>query len=416
MSPEAVLVKKLVYGGYGLAEDKNRTLFIEYALPGELVEVEKLKEKKDYTIAKIKRVILPSSERRDPPCPYYGSCGGCQLQHASYGLQIRAKEEILLETIRRIGKVEVKGLDGSIYGEEFGYRVKVQFKVSGGKLGFFERKSHRLVEIEECLVAHPAINGLIPALKELSKRVKGLKEIHVLYSPSDDEFLIKLLSEEPMGREKFKKLMDDVLPVNVCGVGFYYMGQKVYLKGRDFTFFLIGPYRYRVSMDSFIQVNYMLWERFVKGAVPEDRYRKVLELHCGIGFFSLFLSEKSEHVQAYDSNRSAIKDAEYNARLNKVANVSFGHLTSQEALKKHGGDIFDLIFLDPPRSGLSSGEAKLILANKPKDIVYVSCEPSTLARDLKVLVKGGYRLKSLLMVDNFPNTYHIEAIAKLSLE
>ncbi len=412
---DSLYIKKLVYGGYGLAQKEGKSILVDYALPGEIVEVQTLQEKRDYLLAKAKRVVLQSSTRREPPCPYFGVCGGCQIQHMEYTAQIKAKEDILLETLNRIGKLELKSLEPSLFSSEFGYRVKVQFKVSEGKLGFFERRSHNIVEIKECLVVHPAINYLVSSLKELAKNVYGLKEIHVFYSPHEGEFLIKLLSENPLPKEKLRKLTDSVLPKRVVGVGLY-KEHRLYSLGRDFTFVKVGPYRYRVSMDSFVQVNHFLWEAFVNFAVPKERYNHVLELHCGIGFFSFFLAERSNFVLSYDTNRSAIRDAEYNAKINSVSNVSFQHESGLEALKRHAGDPIDLLFLDPPRSGLSEGEAKLILKNKPKELVYVSCEPTTLARDLKILVKGGYKLINVRMVDNFPNTYHIEAIAYMKIE
>ncbi len=412
---DSLYVKKLVYGGYGLAQREGRSALVEYALPGEIVEVQILQEKRDYSLATVRKVLVPSSVRREPPCPYFGVCGGCQLQHMEYPSQVKSKEDILLETLGRIGKLDVRELGASIFSEEFGYRVKVQFKVSEGRLGFFERRSHRLVEIRECLLVHPAINELIPSLRELARKVDGLKEIHVLYSPHEGEILLKLLSEKVFPKEKLKKIMETSLPKGVVGVGFY-KEYRLYTLGRDFVFVRVGPYRYRVSMDSFIQVNHFLWEAFVNSALPEGSFSRMLELYCGIGFFSLFLANRAEFVLAYDTNRSAIRDAEYNAKINSVGNVSFEQETGLEALKKHAGEVIDLLFLDPPRSGLSQGEAKLILKNKPKEVVYVSCEPTTLARDLKVLLRGGYRLKSLWMVDNFPNTYHIEAVARLSLD
>ncbi|MCS6998026.1 MAG: class I SAM-dependent RNA methyltransferase [Aquificaceae bacterium] len=408
-------IKKLLYGGYGFAQLEGKSLMVDYALPGELVEAEVYREKKDYSLAKATNILLPSSSRREAPCPYYGACGGCQLQHMEYGAQLKAKEEMLLETLERIGKLEVRNLESPLQGNEFGYRIKAQFKVFGGRLGFFERRSHKLVDVEECLLLHPSLNRLIPSLRELAKGIKNLREVHVLYSPHEGEFLLKLFCDEDIRKEKLRKLIERLLPEKVVGVGFYREG-KVYSLGRNFTFLSISPYKYRVSMDSFLQVNYLLWERFIECAVPEGKYERTLELHCGIGFFSLFLARTSGFLTAYDNNRPALRDAEYNARINAVGNVSFECRISSEALKKHAGEVIDLLFLDPPRSGLSGGEASLILKNKPKVVVYVSCEPTTLARDLKVLVKGGYKLVSLRLVDNFPNTYHIETIAQLRLE
>lgn len=407
-------IKKLIYGGYGLSQLKDKTLMVEYALPGEEVEIDIIQEKRDYAIGRAIKVLEASQDRRDAPCPYYGTCGGCQLQHMDYKAQIKAKEEILLETLERIGKLQIDKLEKSLYGEEFGYRIKAQFKVVQERIGFYERRSHNLVEIEECLLLHPSINQLIPSLREFVKRLKSLQEIEVIYSPTEDEFLLKAISTEEIPKEKLRKVAETSLPKKVVGVGLY-KESKLYHIGRDFVFVKIGPYLYRLSMDSFIQVNYKLWEKFIEFAIPKSSYDKVLELHCGIGFFTLPLAKRSFFVNAYDSNGRAIRDAEYNAKINSIGNVSFMQEKGSIALRKHAGDIFDLIFLDPPRSGLSEGEAQLILKNKPKSIAYVSCEPTTLARDLKVLIKGSYKLSTLCMVDNFSNTYHIEAIAHLEV-
>lgn len=414
-----VYIKKLVYGGYGIAQEGDKTLFVEYAAPNEVVKVRTIKEKKDYAIGIVEEVILPSSVRRDPPCPYYGKCGGCQLQHIIYEEQLKAKKEILLETLNKIGKLRVKELDGMLYANEFGGRIRAQFKSEKGSVGFYERMSHNLVDIEECLLLHPEINKLIPSIRELSKKFPQIKEVHVNYSPSEDEALLKLVVQEPVDKESVNKYTEHILPKKVVGVGCYVRrgsGElfKLWHIGRSFIFYNIGDMKLRVSIDSFIQVNHYLWEQFVQKAMPDNQYERVLELHCGIGFFTLHLSKRSGFVFAYDANKSAVKDAEYNARINRISNVSFEPLKALSALKKHAGDIIDLVFLDPPRSGLSEGEAKLIIQNKPKEIVYVSCEPTTFARDLKVLVEGGYSLKSLLLLDNFPNTYHIEAIAHLA--
>ncbi|MCX8076626.1 MAG: class I SAM-dependent RNA methyltransferase [Aquificaceae bacterium] len=410
-----LLVKKLIYGGYGLAHVEGKSVFVDYALPNEVVDAEVYRENKNYFLARTKRVVLPSSVRRDAPCPYYQECGGCQLQHLDYAEQIKAKEDMLLDTLKRIGKIELKNLESSLYAEEFGYRIRAQFKVDRGRLGFFKRKSHSLIQVENCLLVHPAINQLLPALRELLRKIQTVKEVHVLYSPNEDEFLVKLLCDNTPPTDKMRKLKNTILPKKVMGIGVYGEGE-VYHIGRDFSFIEASSYRYRVCMDSFLQVNYLLWDRFIASALPKASFNKVLELHCGVGFFSLPLSKNSKFVVAYDSNRSAIKDAEYNAKINCVENVSFNYGISTEAIKKHAGEVIDLLFLDPPRSGLSGGEAKLVLKNKPNRIVYVSCEPTTLARDLKVFLEGGYKIESLRMVDNFPNTYHIEVIAHLVLD
>jgi 23S rRNA (uracil1939-C5)-methyltransferase len=159
-----LFVQKLVYGGYGLGEAKGKKFFIQYAAPKELVEVEILREKKDYTEAVVKTVKVGSQWRRTPPCKYYTHCGGCQLQHIEYEQQLRAKGDILLESLERIGKIKLNSISGVLGSKgEFGYRTRVQFKIREGRLGFFAWGSGELVPIEECLLAHPRINQLIPS-------------------------------------------------------------------------------------------------------------------------------------------------------------------------------------------------------------------------------------------------------------
>ncbi len=415
-----VFIKKVVYGGYGLGEDRGRKFLVRYAAPKELVEVEVLKEKKDYVEATVKNVKIGSTWRRTAPCKYYTHCGGCQLQHLDYEGQLKVKEEILLESLERIGKIKVKSIDGVLGSKkEFGYRIKVQFKVRDGGLGFFAWGTNELVPIEECLLVHPKINQLIPALKELVKSVKDLQELHVTYSPDEDEFLLKLITVSPMETEKLRRLKEHILPKEVVCLGNYTSLRGKLIKrvaiGREFSFFRLGKFRLRVSNDSFFQINHTLYEDFPKLVVEGERVKRVLELHSGVGFFSFWMAQCCEYLFGSDANQSAVKDAVYNAKLNQVSNVSFAHERAFETLKNHAGEAIDLLVLDPPREGLSEGEAKLIVQNKPKRIIYVSCNPTTLARDLKVLASGGYKIETIRLVDNFPQTYHVEAIAKLKL-
>jgi len=415
-----LFVQKLVYGGYGLGEAKGKKFFIRYAAPKELVEVEILREKKDYTEAVVKTVKIGSQWRRTPPCKYYTHCGGCQLQHIEYQEQLRAKGDILLESLERIGKIELNSINRVLGSKgEFGYRTRVQFKIREGHLGFFAWGSGELVPIEECLLAHPRINQLIPSLKETARLVKELQEVHVFYSPKEDEFLLKLITISPMETQKLRKLKEHILPKEVVGVGNYtLLGGKPIKRtvvGREFTFVRSGRFVLRVSNDSFFQINHTLYEDFPKLVAEGERVKRVLELHSGVGFFSFWLSETCEFLFGSDANQSAIKDAIYNAKLNQVSNVSFAHEKAIDTLKNHAGEVIDLLVLDPPREGLSEGEAKLIVQNKPKRIIYISCNPTTLARDLKVLTSGGYKIEGVHLVDNFPQTYHIESVVKLTI-
>ncbi len=415
-----VKIDKLVYGGYGLGKYTGKSVLVRYAAPSELVDVEIIDERKDYIEAKVKKVVIPSKDRRDAPCLYYGICGGCQLQHVDYNAQFSSKERTLLETLERIGKIrDVNLLEGIPSGQEFGYRIRVQFKVKNGRIGFFRWNEREIVGVESCPVAHPRINELIPSLRECSEHIRELQEIHVTYSPTEDKFLVKFITPTEINRDFLASLKEDCLPEDVVGIGDYSrlrtILNKRYWIGKEYLFIKIGRWNYRVSTDSFFQVNYTLWEKFIDAVVGEVSFTKALDLYCGVGFFTIPLSEKGNFIEGSDSSASAINDAEYNAKINGRDNIVFVKSDAFRHLKSRGGEVIDLVVLDPPRSGLESREIDLLVKNKPERIIYISCNPSTLARDLKIFLKNGYELEGVRVVDMFPQTYHVESISYLKV-
>ncbi len=414
-----LVVQKLAYGGYGVGEVKGRKFLVRYAAPKELVEVDVLRETRIYTEAVVKRVKIEGEGRRVPPCRYYMQCGGCQWQHIEYGLQLRAKAEILLDAFERIGKIKLSSVSGVLASkEEFGYRTRVQFKVKDGQLGFFAWKSKDLVAVEECLLAHPRINQLIPFLKEVAQAVEGLQEIHVFYSPYEDEYFLKLVGTDAIESQKLKDIKDR-LPKEVVNVACYVLSEGKPVKaasfGREWTYFRSGKFLLRVSSDSHFQINHTLYEDFPKLVAEGERVKKALELHCGVGLFSFWLSENCEFLFGSDANQSAIKDALYNAKINQISKVSFAHEKAVETLKSHMGEVIDLLVLDPPKEGLSKLDRTFISQNKPARIIYRSSEPTTLARDLNTLTSLGYTIESVYLVDELPQTFHISAVVKLNL-
>ncbi|RUM29431.1 MAG: RNA methyltransferase [Aquifex sp.] len=414
-------VEKLVYGGYGFSKINGKAVFVRYAAPKELVDAEIIKEKKDFSEAVVRNIVLSSPSRREAPCPYYGICGGCQIQHITYEEQLNAKREILLESLQRIGKLKEIDYRGEIPSKkEFNYRVRVQFKIQDGKIGFFRWDKREVVDIEECLLAHEKVNYLIPNLREIMKAINDLQEIHVHYSPTRDEAILKFVSITHTDEGLIQSLLENVLPKWVVGIGNYgKLGNtlvKRYKVGREHIFMDVGKWKFRVSNDSFFQVNYTLWKEFVNEVIDlAEGYKKGVDLHSGVGFFTIPLSEKGNFIEGADANPSAIKDAEYNAKLNNRENVIFTEATAYKYLKRRIGEIIDLVVVDPPRSGLLKEEVDLLLKNKPEKVVYISCNPSTFARDVRMLVKGGYKLSFVKLIDNFPQTYHIESIALLKL-
>ncbi len=412
-------IEKLVYGGFGLAKHKGKTYLVRYSAPKEIVKAEVYKEKKDYGEAVAVKTILPSNQRREAPCPYYEFCGGCQLQHIDYSAQLSVKRENFLESLQRIAGITPDHVETVPSGEEFGYRIRVQFKVKKGNIGFVRWDGRELVGVEHCPVAHPRINELIPALKEVSLKIPDLQEIHVLYSPTEEEFLLKLVTPTYLDKNLLRKLKENYLPPKVAGVGNYSRLRnglhRRYSVGRDYTFIEVGSFKYRVSNDSFFQVNHTLWDRFIGIITEGTSFKKALDLYCGVGFFTLPLSTKGNFIEGSDNNPSAINDAEYNLKLNSRDNVLFVKSNAFKHLQQRAGEVIDLVVLDPPRSGLIDREVELLLANKPERIIYISCNPTTFARDMKLLSKE-YRLDKSYLLDMFPQSYHVESVNFLSLK
>jgi 23S rRNA (uracil1939-C5)-methyltransferase len=413
-----LVVQRLVYGGYGVAEFKGRKFLVRYAAPKELVEVDVLRETRFYTEAVVKKVKIEGEGRRQAPCRYYMQCGGCQLQHIEYDLQLKAKTDILLNAFERIGKIKLSSVSRILPSkEEFGYRTRVQFKVKDGQIGFFAWKSKDLVPVEECLLAHPRINQLMPSLKEIVKTAENLQEIHVIYSPHEDEYLLKLVGTASLEVQKLKDIKERLLPKEVVNVGSYVLSEGKPVKassfGREWTYFRSGKFLLRVSSESFFQVNYTLYEDYPKLVAEGERVKRVLQLHCGVGLFSFWLSENCEFLFGSDANLSAIKDAIYNAKINQISKTAFIHGKAVETLKSHMGEVIDLLVLDPPKEGLSKLDKTFISQNKPAKIIYKSSEPTTLARDLHALTSLGYAIESVYLVDELPQTFHISAVVKL---
>ncbi len=399
-----------VYGGYVIGKD-GKIVFIRGAIPGELVDVSVEEKKRDYVIASVKNIVEPSPFRRLPPCEIFGVCGGCQLQFVDYGRQVSLKEEILLDAMRRIGGVDIT-LAPSLIEREFGYRRRGQFKVSrSGDIGFFREGTREVIPVGECPVMGEEINGILPGLSAVN--LKGVKEIHVTSGDT-----VVLLVKGDLSDESAHEIMS----AGVSGIAFE-NGDSL---GKDYVSLDLNGLKYSVTPWSFFQSHWSLNKRVVAtlvAALGSLENKKVLDLYAGAGNFSLPLALLAKEVAALEENPYAIEDGRRNAALNGIKNCNFIHMSVERSLlggKKQGARLFgetgyDIIILDPPRPGLTSDCVKKILETGSERIVYVSCDPATLARDIKKM-RERYEIESLRMVDFFPNTYHIEALAFMKLK
>ncbi|OAI40282.1 hypothetical protein AYO38_06095 [bacterium SCGC AG-212-C10] len=381
-------IESIVFGGAGLARlEDGRVMFVLYGAPGELVEATVETVHKDYLEGAVSRVVEASPDRVEPACPLFGECGGCQLQHMSYPAQLVAKEAIVREQLRRIARIEdppMRPIAGAA--NPWAYRNHLRFSTGRmyGDIGFIHRRGRGLLKVENCPIADPWANDLLP---KLQGKGAGLHQIQMRHNADTGSYLIA-----PRIRD-----LDLVLDT----------GQKEYrerLAGKDFA----------VSASAFFQVNSAQADemvRLVGEALPESG-DVLVDAFAGVGTFAVLFAHRFRRVIAIEESASATKDAEENVRQAPNVEVLAGKVEDllPELIARP-----DAVLLDPPRPGCAPAVLTAIIEFKPKVLVYVSCNPATLARDIRTLCDGGYRLDSVTPVDMFPQTGHIECVTKLSL-
>ncbi len=384
-----VLIEKWVYGGEGLARIDGRVVMAPFVLPGETARIEIGGD----VHAQLAEVLAPAPERATPPCPLFTICGGCHYQHAPYAFQLARKVEILREQLQRVGKIPFAGDIGVISGPPLGYRNRAQFHVSfekgGGKIGYLASRSHELVSLDgECPISSPRLNQ---ALAEMRARLNDsrfprfVRSLEIFTDETDVQINVAE-SERPVAR-RFYEWCGSKEPVDYAtSVGVF-----------------------RVSPRSFFQVNRFLVDRLVEAALPEQGGGTALDLYAGVGLFALPLAARFESVIAVESGSSAARDLEFNAGR-AGADVQVEQARVENFLSRsQAAPAF--VLADPPRAGLGKEVVGHLLRLSPPRITIVSCDPATLARDLAGL--RGYRIESLTLVDLFPQTFHLETVARL---
>jgi len=391
-----LLVEKLVYGGEGLGRVEGEVVFAPFVLPGELVEVERTGSRKHVERARLRSVIEPAPGRVTPPCPVFTKCGGCQYQHADYASQVRFKRDILAETLRRVGKIEFDAdRIRTEAGEPFGYRNRAQFHIEDGRIGYREMNSRRLVPVDQCPIASPKINEALAGLNRMTRDRRWprfLKSLEVFTDERKLQWNV-LEAERPVAKHFFEWLAEEI-PGTVLGPLVYGVNSD------DFT----------VSGPSFFQVNRFLAPRLAEWAIGDVSGERAWDLYAGVGLFSLPLARRFGRVTAVESGRAAAADLSLNAGRARLGIDVVQQQTESFLLEANKTP--DFILADPPRSGLERMSANRLLEIGAAKIVIVSCDPSTLARDLAVL-RAGYEIEGMTMVDLFPQTFHIETLVRL---
>ena len=424
-----VRIEKLVYGGDGLAHHEGQTVFVPLVLPGEIVSIESATRKKKFVRGRLERVVEASPERIAAPCPYFGRCGGCQYQHISYNAQLRYKADILRETLSRIGHVRWDGPVGTHASPPFGYRNRAQWKiraVNGGVagtagIGYFEAGSTRLCAVDECAVLSPRLAETLARLRSLvasNKSFSAIEEIEAFCDAADEKLLLNLsaerLDESP---EVIASALREALPGAESILVQDRHADKFELFGPGYMSYAAGGFEYRVGHLSFFQINRFLIDGLIEAVISDSRGRLALDLFAGVGLFTVPLAKRFDRVIGVESNLAAAKDLEANLQSSGGASLAHRHTTA-EAFLSHWHDRPDLIILDPPRAGVEPATLTRLKKLAPWRINYVSCDPATLARDLATLVgdpekPGPYEIRDIYVFDIFPQTYHMEVLARL---
>jgi 23S rRNA (uracil1939-C5)-methyltransferase len=421
----SIEIEKMVYGGKGMGRAEGKVVFVPFTAPGERVEVEVVREKRDYAEASLKRIESPSPRRRNPFCRLYGECGGCQYQHFAYEEQLKLKEEALREVLHRLSrKVSFEILPIIPSPMDRGYRIRAQMKagVRAGKraLGFYAWRTHQVVTVQDCPLLHPLANRILSGLNRYLQggRDIPLKGADLQVSPDEAQGIVNLRGEGPWNTEWMEEIGREVPEIK----GIVVEGRKQLSWGEPHLWYkglqMEGKrLLLQAGGKSFVQVN-PDQNRNLIGKVLEwadlKREEKGIDLFCGSGNLTLPLALKGGKVWGVDQDGEAIDSARENARGNLIRDCTFFAGTAEEGIGriKRETKSVDLVVLDPPRAGAHSALNALVSLH-PRKILYVSCEPPTLARDLAHLISLGYNVKRIQPLDMFPHTYHIEMVAEL---
>lgn len=389
-------VEKLVYGGDGLARLDGLVVFAPFVLPGERIRARAERQNSGLVRARMLEVLEAAPERVAAPCPVFGRCGGCHYQHAPYEFQLAAKRSILVEELRRLGKIEAPWEIEVVAAEPFGYRNRVQLHVDQKRIGYLEARSHRLCEVGACPVGSPKVEEAIRALAEMARDSKWPRFVRSVEIFTDEEQvqLNVLETERPVARRFF-----DWAATRIPGM-------------------VEGPLDYhrqfRVSSNSFFQINRFLLDRLVETALRGVEGESALELYAGVGLISIPMAQRFRTVTAVESGSGAIRDLQFNAERAGATNLRAQQQTAEECLAKLE-KAPDCVLLDPPRSGLDKTVVNRLAELKPRQVIIVACDPATLARDLAGLLAAGYRMERMALVDLFPQTFHLETVVALRM-
>lgn len=426
-------IEKLVYGGEGLTHANGETLFVPFVLPEEEIEVEIAERNKKLIRGNVQQILAASPGRTHARCPHFGVCGGCDYQHISYEAQLRFKEQILRETLRRLGRIDWQGPVTLHPSPPWEYRNRAQWKVrslasESAKskhnetmgIGYFRARSAILCPIEECPILSPALFAAFQALRSAlgqGKLSPLLREVEAFADAEDKTLLLNVTCASlPRAAADIAQAILDAVPAATSILLRDVPGERMALQGPGFLLYKAGQKSFRVGHLSFFQVNRFLVEEMAAViATAAGNGELAFDLYAGVGLFSASLAEHFSRVEAVEADPASARDLEQNAGSRgkgiRTHNQTAEAFLSEWKRKRNASP--EVIVVDPPRAGLEESALRQLIAIRPRRVLYISCDPSTLARDLAKLCAEAYTLQEIHLFDMFPQTYHIESFVRL---
>lgn len=398
-----VVIEKMNHQAMGIAKINGKVVFIPKVIVGDIVDIDIIKEYNNYSIGRVNKIIKNGSKRVDVLCPYYDICGGCSISAYTYQDELEYKVNNVIDIFKR-NEIDIK--PNIIKSDNrYGYRNKITLQVSNGIIGLYEEDSNKIVDMDKCLLVSDKLNEIIDIIKK-NINVNKCNKIVI----RDTYYGIMIIFYGSVNNEEVIKYLGKKV------VSIYtYDNKYKCIYGEKYLYEMIGEYKYRISPDSFFQVNSRtvnkLYNKVVEYAIKNEKKDNLVDLYCGTGTIGIYLSKYFNNIIGIELNKQAVEDAKENAKINSVNNIEF-----------YAGDVgkiindqikADVIVVDPPRSGLDKRTKDILLKIKANKIVYVSCNPLTLARDIKEL-DNGYELGDITLVDMFPNTHHVESVCVLN--
>ncbi|NGX38317.1 MAG: 23S rRNA (uracil-C(5))-methyltransferase RlmCD [Chlamydiae bacterium] len=409
-------IHRLGVSGEGVGDFESFTMFVDGALPGEIILGIVTEIRKNFGRAKILEITKSSPHRVKPICPLFGRCGGCQIMHLEYEKQLEAKRQRILDALQRIGKLEVEVNPCHPSPMPLAYRNKIQLPVKEGKIGLYTKGSHEVIDVEKCYI-HCSLGEKVYEWIRSFPEVQKFQHLLIRTAVKTGEVLLVFVTEEAFIPQDIPPEVKGIVQCINRSKGNRILGQEFRtLWGREWIKEILHGLQFRISAASFFQINPFQAENLYSQVVDFAELTGneiVLDSYCGVGTLALILAKGAKKIIGVESVPESIEDAKANAKLNKIENVEFFCERAEEF--RPTLDKVDVAVVNPPRKGCEQNFLEVLAKIRPKRIVYVSCDPATMARDVSFLVSQGYRVSQIQPFDMFPQTSHVECVVQLKL-